>query len=883
MKERIVVSNYRVLGDLDLPFDFANQWLVFRNVTFEGRVNCAGLCARGLEFYDCRFERGVNLSGIDIKHDCVAYKTVFNAADPKEPSLTLDGASIGGNLSIIACSARGGVAAVNLRVTGDTSFAGLSVHGLASRPRSSLFWNLRDARDTLHRLQTYTVLMALRLNGSVFHGDLVLGALFDEQVKGLSSRGMLPANFPQMTFLGGAVDLSNTHIEGSLDVRGLIITNWLSLQSSKIDGSINGEAQWTTGQGTTSKLLVRLVVGGVCHFYGARIGGNLQILCASLGGGLNLTFAKIDGYLFGRHGQDDMPHLFLGEGDDEESLMLSGLECLGLEFEGLECEGLIKGITGRLGRIRFNPLVKLDGTIQGCRMAGIILQSVEVKQGAFFVAINIESASRLQNQIRQSKSGSKFSMENCSVGGDLIVGSETLSERVLDNLASRGNQADGTEPERRIRELTQLYAADDQIGEGRHPAVIGNGLDLTGTTVGRDLRLSNVHVTAGDIVLNAVRIEGNLRVSRFSTDGGASPLRRYETRCATMSLNQLRCNGDADLSGLNAAGDVDGRNIKITGDLILGPEGAQIRGDVSLRGASASHLVIAGTNFGSDAASRGTLDLSDGEYRKVTVLSANRIPSRTPAALACHNVNVTRWEIVPGVVDFLNNTEPVTGGAYVSVEKYLREAGEFDTADKVFEHMRARATTPALLRWPLRFIGYGTNPWRVGGLILVAFLISWALFLDDRNVTASPGFLSVLQSDSTENQELRDAAPRTTAPPVLNAAPQNPPQEQAAGPALATAVGPRSPFWRTISAGQVTTQTGSPFQWGAMDGAFLALRYHVPIASLFLDELWEPSRAELPVVHMRAINWARLMSYLNWVAWPVFLITLTNHIFRRRL
>jgi hypothetical protein len=83
----------------------ANKWLLFEDVVFTQHADFTGLQLRQIEFYGCEFEQGVDLSGIQVKGDLIAYETVFRTKESRTPAIRLDGARVAGELRIIGCDA----------------------------------------------------------------------------------------------------------------------------------------------------------------------------------------------------------------------------------------------------------------------------------------------------------------------------------------------------------------------------------------------------------------------------------------------------------------------------------------------------------------------------------------------------------------------------------------------------------------------------------------------------------------------------------------------------------------------------------------------------------------------------------------------------------
>jgi len=233
------ISDCTITGPLDVNLNKKDSWLDFSHVTFEDHADFSGTRALGIRFDRCRFLKGVNLSGVRLTSSLIAYKTAFlTDAKAPGPALRFDGAQIGEELTVLACSVEGGVFGENLRVTGNADFRGLRVYAKGAAPRGALLQNLADRNEFREAFGGgYPRLpCAFRLMGSQVGGSLLMAALYDESIKDLPDPPV-PHRFPRIAFLGGNAMLANVKISGDLDLRGLVATGRLSLQNSTIGGA----------------------------------------------------------------------------------------------------------------------------------------------------------------------------------------------------------------------------------------------------------------------------------------------------------------------------------------------------------------------------------------------------------------------------------------------------------------------------------------------------------------------------------------------------------------------------------------------------------------------------------------------------------------------
>jgi hypothetical protein len=79
--------------------------------------------------------------------------------------------------------------------------------------------------------------------------------------------------------------------------------------------------------------------------------------------------------------------------------------------------------------------------------------------------------------------------------------------------------------------------------------------------------------------------------------------------------------------------------------------------------------------------------------------------------------------------------------------------------------------------------------------------------------------------------------------------------------------------------------------WGAADGLWMALRYHVPVVPLGARGIWEPSSGPAWVrlgdqtvpLPLSGEGYAFLIFLLHWIIWPLFLYGLGRKVIRDRV
>ena len=654
----------------------------------------------------------------------------------------------------------------------------------------------------------------------------------------------------------------------------------------------------------------------------------------------------------------------MGRSDhDHVSLDLSGSHIDGVECEGAKIDGYIRAATGEFGRFYLTPSSSSPdpdaSTISPCSVAAVLMRSVTIKEDARFHGIQVNGDISDLPLTERGYPGS-LRMTGCSVGGMLAIGSDGLSKHIWPGLPEEKRpatptrlaatferaQRDGAGGVRREQRAPEAPTDGARAAwwdvDARNKTVL-QGVDLSGTTIGRDLNLSSTVVgtldpadgedgqatpalPSGDgnvfpnrIVLDHATVGGNLRMSRMTFSYGQPRLVvKFRTRCTNVSAVGVHCKGNVDLTGLEVHGDIVAPRITVGGTLSLAserarqpggvddprdqqprrsrhrrppatdvieekmdadtpveqvPRCAEIFGDVDLNGASASTLVLSGTNFHADDSHKGCLDLSHTSFHQISINDAAEIPKRD-GMMKFHNATIARWDLTDDDWEtrFHNKTLPHEGGAFVSIEKYLREEGRFhlanrvlndrvglSTADRISKARKRRGRVSALpavagirFMWAIgKFIGFGTNPWPSLAAIVTILIGLIAMFADPNHVIAGKTLRDRTVAAATLQWGTAADAQRASVPQDLH---------------------PADPRWANYCpADQTCVKIGSQWRW--WNAVSIAGRYVVPFASFVGEDLWQPSLSFwMPV---------RVLAVVAWICWPLFVGTLSRYVLRK--
>lgn len=813
-------------------------------VVFEDDVDFGGAVFEGgLVLHRCVLEGRMVLREATVKGSLDATGLTFRVGregvpPPEEErwvrALDAEGLRVSGSVHLtgLRCPAR---AALNRAVVeGDLNLGGGEV-GPPRGPTLEPEWN------------TALDLQATRLGG---HLDLVSSSPYVQLPVDLDWRDVEPAvpgiSTPA-TVVRGTLDARGMNVGGEVFLGGLRCEGRLDFENAVLGASLNG----SSSAGRPG----RLIVLGNFDLQRSQIAGTVLLGGMWVGRALDLANARVATAVFVRtalfRGTRLPPAVVRGD------VVLSGVKAGDVEFEGSDLGNVVMA-TGSVGRLFLQAGVEEGeggSVIRPCTAASVALSEVQVEKGIAFTGLRVRSWTGADG----TRGGGFIQLQNVRCGGDLTVG--------------RGPHPPLTDPPEVDRWLGGALPAPRA-----HRTVLEGDLRVDNFKGEGKVSLANTWVAGGVRIRNS-RVEGSLDcgplVSEAEDGGNGASL-----RCSHLDLEMTRCGGDADLSGIQVAGEgpdssVLARQLVVEGRLLFSRPRAEwkdvdlipsdpaerwdavIEGRLDLSVAEASHLVLSGSSFQSQNARVG-ISLERGRFRRLHVIEP------WPFRHDLSDVKVERWQIpTRHLLTFLDRSNPFRRSTYVEVERVLRNEAQEAEADRVYRGMRRRAIREEVAArkerggiprdplgylartWGSRFLGFaygwGTLYWLPMLFVaLPTFLLSWGIFADQRNIEATP-------------------------PGVLSRG-------------LTLAGGPVRP-----------ESVGAP--WGPSDGAWMALRFHVPVVPVGARSLWEPTRDAAVLrrpgggdltLPFSAEGYAFSILLLHWIVWPLFLYGLGRKIIRDR-
>jgi uncharacterized protein YjbI with pentapeptide repeats len=403
------------------------------------------------------------------------------------------------------------------------------------------------------------------------------------------------------------------------------------------------------------------------------------------------------------------------------------------------------------------------------------------------------------------------------------------------------------------------------------------GALIIGDLVAQNCRISgvcdftNLRVTGG-INLSNSDITGSLLFgSEVADQISETESPELWAQASWAEFKNLTCRGDVDLSGLRLKksflGDESPRSLSLNatdlvcnGDVILAAKSARqttiIPGWADFSRAKAGRFVFSGQTFSSG--NGGSLEAgADRLILEGTTLGTMEIIGEAdsyPAQMNLANLSVNNWLLgesrLPDTKLFkalLERDQIVRRDTYRGVEKYFRDQGHENAANQIIVALGERISHEkrgffrAIGEFFKRatygsFLGYGTSPVRLGGVIILVWLLAFPIYCARENFEpALPAQAILVHTD----------------PASLH-------------------------------------QSPSLDEWRGLKPFFMSVRYHLPAIDLGSTDDWtlrSEGVVHYPLFHTVTLpvtpeSMGSAILLLNWVLWPPFLAFLLRKAFR---
>ena len=610
---------------------------------------------------------------------------------------------------------------------------------------------------------------------------------------------------------------------------------------------------------------------------GAQIGGRVFAEYTEIGGDWDASNniqearrTKINGdaYLGGIRTQGQV--IFVGAQIEGELILQSaeigdGLFCRGDKTSKIRTE--IKGRVWLAGA-RVTGRVEFSGAQIGGELN---LQSAEIGDGLF---CNDYTATNTRTEI-----GGRVWLAGAKITGNAeFNGMQVLGEFNSGNAEVGGNY---------------LLGFDQQTQEATH---ISGSAFFHGVNVKGDIVCDALHVK-GEFNLECAEIGGN-----FSCDGRHKNGNLIRPRFHRVNMRGIEVGGavhfgatnideDLILEDAHIAGGISLLDSAIDGDLNM--HSADVEGEVFRQSTEvlpnklancpnvAGNILLASAclqevrfYFADVGTHPKAINLEQTEIGKLEIIGKPRPTAGNNSLFQCNGM-VFRELTLKGLDDQTtkrkgkpagNATDKPTTwqdyvtflalcsfskGTYLSIEDWLRNRGDDETANKVYLAMRRRDIgvgmpwTRRPLHWFLyHAVGHGVRTWPLVATVILIYLASFVLFLDP-GAAEHPLNFSIAQTATQPYPITAEGVARI------------PERYEAGGP--------------------------PPQDWHAIDAFWMATRYQFPMISVVADSDWEASSNRVTLhpswrgrkrdlrLPFRYDSYASTVSMMNWIIVPLLL------------
>jgi hypothetical protein len=490
--------------------------------------------------------------------------------------LRLCGARIGRSLSLRGAEVRGDIDALDLHVAGSAVF-GYRPDGALNRSKAHSL-KVRGGIDLGGaKIDAMLIVSDAHIAGKLNFRNLEVGGLI-----GLGTAGYADpaANMAPMKVMGG-INLESATVAGSLSLSGIAVHNGFIALNAVVGGYlhmlpsrgfIGGRAAVipTTIQGQV--ILAGARIGGALGLLGVRIRGEVNAQSAEFGEGLVIRAWDGD-----PAGSDDiLPFEIRGDTLLQNVSVANALEV---------CGGLIRGdLDARNAEIGGAALFqahdgKRSGTPDTSWLAvegNLVLDGADIGASLYAEGVNVEKA---------------LSAQNARVGGNAFLRSwvdkrtkERMPARVGRGLALAGVRIEGSLEISGARVGGDVDLQGCRVGGHTHlrawqepdptpqdllpstidgsilliKAQLGDGLDLSGTRVSRNIVLQDA-VVGGNIHICGAR-------NRSDTDRDSAIF----SVAGFLALNGVQVSGGISGEGAQIGELLSARSIQVGGDVLLG-------------------------------------------------------------------------------------------------------------------------------------------------------------------------------------------------------------------------------------------------------------------------------------------------------------------------
>ena len=758
--------------------------VVIENCHFLEPVRLLESCitAFPVRFRSCIFEAGFFANETTQKNSLSFENCLFRMKDEGDTTpvvINLHFLRLEGDLLFSNCRILGQLLASNMQVASNFELCGCHLHNQLLKGRvlmqelQKAFLN-NNGRVEIHGQEFHLKrdvsapdkTAALVLRNARINGNLRIGFLRDGSGDHFNYFSSIVSSdiFGQGLTVSGGVDFSGTLLTGELNLTNAVIGQ--DLQFSYFDWSIvqfyilGRSLSLINATISGSISLNHAEVQGTLDLYRVKVGNYVQLDFLRCNGDLDMNFADIRGIVvaslsaYNFRGREPL--------EIRGSWKMSGASISSLRIEGGRVHKVIDCYASTFTSIKLTMGIAPDPENPDrlkpmpMRAAGLLFSSVTVEGNMNLsgLEVKVEGSRSLDNSVYQSVFNETGDIgcriESSTIHGNLMF----FSARMYSDLLTKVQDLDLL-----TRNIASGYFDSSPSAEPMQnlpPAFVRGSLSLKSNQIHGELDLRKMRVEK-DIILSDcfVKLGIQMNTSFRKRKSRAYGDEVVQTSCRNFYLQNLQCDGDLHLSGLNTT-DVDGSGARILGSVFLIDEEAvahskllkaQIGGVLNFTSLEAGYLNLANENF-PISNRRGDQPVI---ILEKAVLSELEIES-PPPPINLNNVTIKKWSFIPHdaaldanaltrkYCEILRQTVPFEKSTYSAVEMSLRNEGRKEEADAIYISMRKRASrnlrgVARLLDRTGGFIhGYKTKTLRLLVFWMIILVITTVLFTMQENV-----------------------------------------------------------------------------------------------------------------------------------------------------
>jgi hypothetical protein len=731
---------------VDLSAVTFDHELILQACTFKGPLDARDArFGKSVDLTNCVFEQNLNFAGARIEGSLLLPNCeIRKGGDPSAlqqpgqhdgPQASFALLRVGGNLVADALTSAVRVAFNGARITGDASFTAAGLTGGLGLEVAVVEGSLNCGRVRLRngppdphggQVQEGSALLGgikvtgqINFRGALIERDLVL---YSAEIHCGLRCG---PDGPDRTKIGGDALLTAATVAFGAEFSEAQINGNLNFQDAEVDGDLlcqrteilykkGGDPEGGDGAGQEggSALLAGASITGVADFRGAQIAHDLYLQSTVIRGGLYCRAFEVPPAPETPHGTRTSigKNAWLAAATVQGGIDFSGASIGGeLSLDGADVEG---GLFCRPWRLHFNSVDALPTSSGGNALsATTVFVPTHIAGNALLAAAKISgvvdfSGARIDHNLNLESADIKNGMF-CKPLNDhytVIGGKALLTATKVSGVVDFSGAEIGEDLNMESAEINNGVSCRPH---GERTTVVGGsvllmgskvsgGIDLRGTRIKNDFNLEGAHIDGklncsspdgqqtelgGDAMLAGVKVAGGVNFTRMVLVNLNMQGAEIDGK---LTCKHAQVAGKALLNDVQVSGQIDFDGARVGGDLVL--QGARVDGKLSfLRTHAAGRVDLRACSVRNAELGFGEPEEAAGPHAKKPTWPALRIEGFAFQDLTMGEQEKGRAR---DYADLLRASETFDVSTYYLIERWLRNRGEEEQANKIYLAMR---------------------------------------------------------------------------------------------------------------------------------------------------------------------------------------------------